>query len=116
MRRAKYGNRKTVVDGLKFDSKREAARWAELVLLDRAGEIRELVRQQSFSLMCDGKPLKIRSKGYPNGRSVRYVADFTYFDVRRQKRVIEDSKGARTDVYKLKRAIMEANGYTIVET
>jgi len=48
MSRSKYRNRKTVVDGITFDSKREAARWQELKLLERAGEITELERQVEY--------------------------------------------------------------------
>jgi hypothetical protein len=112
MRRSKYGNKRVVAaDGLTFDSKREHARWLDLTLLERAGEIRELKRQVRYPLTVDGKPLR-----YPSGRIATYVADYTYWDVRRGKRVVEDAKGMRTDVYKLKRAIMAANGYDILET
>lgn len=116
MTRSKFGNTSAVVDGITFASKREARRYGVLKMLEQAGEIRELERQVSFPLMCDGKPIKIRSRGVPNGRQVRYVADFVYFDVRSNRRVVEDVKGYPSDVYKLKRAIMEANGYTILET
>lgn len=115
-RRSKYGNSATVLDGIRFASKREAKRYRELQLMQMAGEIRELERQVSFPLTCDGKPLKIRSAGYPNGRQVRYVADFTYFSVRDNKRIVEDSKGFRDRVYLLKRAVMETMGYEIKET
>jgi hypothetical protein len=64
-----------------------------------------------FELTCDGKPLR-----YSSGRQVVYVADFTYIDRRHPTVVIEDCKGMRTDVYKLKRAIMQANGYEILES
>lgn len=112
VRRNKYGNhRVTAADGTKFDSKREFTRWQELNLMQKASEISGLRVQVRFPLKCNGKPLL-----YKSGRQVVYVADFVYVDRRHPTVVIEDCKGMRTDVYKLKRAIMRANGYEILET
>lgn len=108
---SKYGNKRQSYAGGNFDSKRELARYRELELLVLAGEISHLKRQVRFPLTCDGKPLR-----YHSGRQVVYVADFTYVDRQKPTLVVEDSKGARTDAYKLKRAIMKANGYEILET
>ena len=54
MQISKYGNRKTEVDGIVFDSKKEAERYRDLKLLERAGDIRELVLQPSFVLNVNG--------------------------------------------------------------
>ena len=96
----KYGARKTTIDGIKFDSKHEAERYAELKLLQRAGEIRDLQLQVPFELI----PAQKR-----NGKTIReckYIADFAYFDKRTGETVVEDAKGMRTDVYKLKKKMM----------
>lgn len=98
--RSKYRNKKTVVDGITFDSRAEAARWTELRMLERAGEITSLERQVPFEL--------VPSEPGPDGkkaRPMRYVADFTYFDAE-GKRHVEDVKGVRTDVYRLKKRLM----------
>jgi len=77
-------------------------------LLERAGHVRDLTLQPSWTFSVDGNAVLIRSDGFPNGRHLKYKADFQYFDVRDGKVVIEDVKGMRTDVYKIKRALMEA--------
>lgn len=105
-KRSKYGNRKTVVDGITFDSKREAERWLYLRAREEAGEISHLERQPIFKLSVGDRPVLIRSKGYPNGRQAKYAADFAYFDG--DRRIIEDAKGHRTRDFILKKAIVEA--------
>ena len=99
----KYGNQKTEVDGYLFDSKREANRYMELKLLERAGEISSLELQPSFELLVQG------------GKSVgKYYADFRY--TQNEEVVVEDAKGVKTDVYRLKKKIVEAvYGIRIVE-
>ena len=92
---AKYNNTKTRVDGRLFDSKAEAARWQELQMLERAGEITELERQVEYELVP-------KQKGE---RAVKYIADFRYKD-HEGKVVVEDTKGVRTPVYILKRKLM----------
>lgn len=103
IRPRKYRNTPMVVDGIRFDSKREATRWSNLRLLERAGQIADLKRQVTF-------PLDV------NGHAVtRYRADFTY--VENGKTVVEDSKGFQTPEYKIKRALMKAvHGVEIVES
>ena len=91
----KYNNTKIRVDGRLFDSKAEAARWQELSLLERAGEITELERQVEYELIP-------KQKGE---RAVKYIADFRYKD-HEGKVVVEDTKGVRTPVYILKRKLM----------
>ena len=92
---SKYHNKKTEVDGIVFDSKREAERYLELKLLERAGAIQDLILQPSFDLIVQG------------GKVIgKYYADFKYRVG--QSVVIEDAKGEKTDVYKLKKKIVEA--------
>ncbi|AKG94553.1 hypothetical protein Shpa_42 [Paracoccus phage Shpa] len=108
----KFGNVPQEVDGIKFDSMKEAARWGALKLLENAGLIRDLKRQVRFPL--EGRDGPIRFK--PSNRPAVYVADFTYFDVPKGVQIIEDAKGYRTPEYKLKRAILAAQGVEIIET
>jgi hypothetical protein len=92
---AKYNNKRTEIDGITFDSKREARRYQELKMLQLTGDIQDLILQPSFDLIVQG------------GRVIgKYYADFKY---RQGNRVIvEDVKGVRTDVYRLKKRIVEA--------
>jgi len=106
----KYGAKKATVDGVKFSSKREAKRWLELQLLSKAGEIKDLRRQAKIALL--GRHDIIRT---PTGRAAYYVADFIYIDNRTGLEVIEDAKGFKTKEYLLKKAILAAQGVTIVE-
>ena len=115
MRRNKYGAKKVIVDGIRFDSKHEARCYQDLKLLEHAGKISELLLQVPFTLTCNDKPLVIRSERYPNGRKIKYIADFMYFDEVARETIIADAKGYRTKDYKLKRAIMETMGFDIVE-
>ena len=91
----KYGNIKTVIDGIKFDSKAEATRYCELKLLDRAGEITELQLQPSFELV---------PKTATENRVI-YKADFSYKE--NGKTVVEDVKGYRTRDYNIKRKLFK---------
>jgi hypothetical protein len=104
----KYRNIKTCVGAIVFDSKREAERYQELRLLVAAGKVKQLELQPKFLLACGGKPVKIRSKGYPNGRRSTYKADFRYWDEDRSKLVVEDVKGYDTTASRLRRAVVEA--------
>jgi len=94
-RPSKYGNRKTVVDGITFASAKEARRYSELKLLERAGEISALMLQPRF-------PLKVNDQ-----LICTYVADFIYQD-KGGSSVVEDAKGFKTPEYKLKRKLMRA--------
>jgi hypothetical protein len=105
---SKYRNTKTVVDGITFDSKKEAQRYHELKLLEKCGEITHLVLQPKFDLYA-AKPLESgwRDIAYVGG----YVADFQYRDQRAGGyTVVEDVKSpaTRTAVYMLKKKIAEA--------
>ncbi len=102
--RAKYGNIKTVVDGITFDSKAEARRYGELKLLERAGEIRDLELQPKFALVGIGAT-----------KICQYRADFAYQHTNGPL-VVEDVKGVRTPVYRLKARLFRDNfGYSITE-
>lgn len=91
----KFGNKKTLVDGRVFASKREARRYGELRLLMRAGEILNLELQPVIACEVNGKHV------------CNYVADFRYTD-RKGRTVYEDSKGYKTDVYRLKKKLVKA--------
>lgn len=101
MSNSKYGNKKVVVDGIKFDSLLEANRWQELKLLQRAKQIQNLDRQVRFELQPSYK------KNNKTIKAINYVADFVYYDLNKQKMIVEDTKGFKTDVYKLKKKIFE---------
>lgn len=95
----KYGNKITEVDGMKFASKLEADRYSELKLMEKAGEINNLEIQVPFvvadAIVWEGKTLP----------SIKYVADFVYYDIREKITVVEDSKGHVTSLYAMKRLL-----------
>lgn len=118
--RDRYGIAKVhTVDGIRFDSKRERNRYLELKLLERAGVITELELQPRISIIIGGVAIKMISKRYPNGRALTYVGDFRYRDLENGGIIVlEDVKmqsGHRPDVYKVKRALINAMGLTITE-
>jgi hypothetical protein len=96
----KYGNRKVSVNGIKFDSIREAQRYSDLLLLQRAGEISDLRIQVPFELV----PKQKDSKGHVI-REIRYIADFVYIE--KGKCIVEDAKGFKTKEYQLKKKLMK---------
>lgn len=98
---SKYHATKTVVDGITFDSKKEAQRYTELKLLERVGEISNLELQKPFELLPSQRDPET---GKVVERAVYYRADFSYIEDGEQ--VIEDTKGMKTDVYILKRKLM----------
>lgn len=95
----KYHAKKTELDGITFDSRKEADRYAELKLLERSGAIHNLRRQVRYELIPaqkkDGKTVE---------RACHYIADFVYEE--NGKTVVEDVKGYRTKEYVLKRKLM----------
>ena len=107
-KRSKYGAQPTVVDGVRFDSKKEAARYQELLMRQRAGEIHGLELQPEF-------PLYVWDTVNKTATHIgKYVADFTYTE--RDQSVVEDVKGMKTPVYRLKKKMVEAQyGVTIRE-
>ena len=104
----KYHARKTVIDGIAFDSASESNRYSELKMLEKHGEITDLRRQVPFILLDD---YVISGK---KKRGIKYVADFVYFEDGIEH--IEDVKGILTPVYKLKKKMFESRyGKTIEE-
>jgi hypothetical protein len=110
----KYGNKKVVVDGEVFDSRREYMRWQDLKFLEMCGAINDLRRQVVFELIPvqREKSTRVYSKGRKKGqpiegkvieKAVTYVADFVYTDNTTGKTVVEDAKGFHTKDYILKR-------------
>lgn len=135
--KSKYHNQKTVVNGITFDSLKEANRYRQLLVYERTGIIRELRLQQEFTL----KEAFVTAEG-ERVKAIRYRADFTYrvsmglykadwdqyfacedllfyTELLRKSgdgvQVIEDVKGVRTDVYKMKYKMMADFGFQIRE-
>lgn len=98
---SKYNSKKTVVDGQKFDSKKEANRYQELLLLEKAGVIKNLSRQVKFVLI----PSQRDESGKVIERECSYKADFVYYEEDGET-VVEDVKGFRTKEYIIKRKLM----------
>ncbi|MEC9268509.1 MAG: DUF1064 domain-containing protein [Pseudomonadota bacterium] len=103
--RSKYGNKKTEIDGITFDSAKEARRYSELRLLERAGEISDLECHPVYPIEINGK------------RICKVVPDFGYLEDGR--RVVEDVKSPITRKnreYRLKKKLVEAvHGIEVVE-
>lgn len=103
--RSKYRNTRTTVEGIKFDSRKEAKRYTELRLLLKAGEIGFLRLQVPYELNPGGE------------FSYKYIADFVYMDAKTGTEIVEDVKGDRTREYIKKRKLMKkVHGITIKET
>lgn len=119
---SKYHAKKVSIQGEVFDSKKEARRFLELQMLEKAGRISGLQRQKKFVLVpAQYEPETTGSrggkiKGKLLEREVAYYADFVYFDEEEKDFVIEDTKGVRTPEYIIKRKLMLwLNGYQIRE-
>lgn len=110
---SKYKAKKTVFDGITFDSRREAQRYAVLKLLEKSGEITDLKRQVVYELI----PAAPKKSGMRAERACTYKADFVYKDCRTGKTVVEDVKGVRPRDYVIKRKLMRAvYGISVQET
>lgn len=107
----KYGSKKVTIDGITFDSKKEAHRYCELKLLLRAGKIKGMELQKTFELIpAQREPSTMTKTGKEKlGRvieqSVKYIADFVYIDDSGNT-VVEDTKGVKTKDYIIKRKLM----------
>lgn len=100
----KYHNKKTVINGIKFDSKLEAERYAQLKMMERAGVIRDLELQPEFELIPSFR------KNGKTWRKTVYKADFRYISCDGDRIIIEDVKGSIsviTDVFRLKQKLFE---------
>lgn len=103
--RSKYNARPVVVDGRRFPSKREAARYGVLVLKERVGQIRNLRCQIPVPILINGEEV------------TRWIADFVYEEAPDWAVIHEDCKGYRTDLYRLKAKLVRvAAGIVIRET
>nr|UVX62060.1 MAG: protein of unknown function (DUF1064) [Bacteriophage sp.] len=106
---SKYHAKKTCVDGIVFDSKREADRYLVLKSMEEDGDIEDLRRQVRYELI---PAFDVDGRHY---RPVFYVADFVYREDGHE--VVEDVKGMMTDVYKLKSKLFAKRyGKAIKET
>lgn len=103
----KYRNNKVIVDDIEFDSKKEANRYKELKLLEKYGKINDLKLQPKFLLQ---ESFKKNGKTY---RAIHYIADFSYYDIENKNYVVEDTKGMKTEVYKLKKKMFEYKYYSL---
>ena len=116
--KSKYYNIKTrALDGTVFDSHKEARRWEELLLLQRAGKITDLQRQVKYELIpaqyetyarYSKKGIRLKDGVKLLERKVDYVADFVYIDAETGETIVEDSKGMRTKDYIIKRKLLLA--------
>ena len=100
LRENKYKNKFIVIDGIKFQSKKEGIRYKELRLLERAGLIKDIKLQTSFELQPSFKK---------NGKTIRaitYRSDFDYI-TKDGKHIVEDVKGYETEIFALKRKLFE---------
>ena len=105
MRHNKFNAKQIKVGGLTFDSRKEFRRYGELRLMERAGEIMDLVFHPRYSLDYNGHHI------------TTYEADFSYKETKGLVNVVEDVKGFKTDVYKLKKKLMKAiHGIEVRET
>jgi len=84
-----------MVDGIRFASKKEASRYGDLKLMEKAGLIDQLELQPKYPLHVNGHKI------------CTYIADFRYMDVETGTRIVEDAKGFKTPAYKLKKKLMK---------
>lgn len=96
-KQSKYKNKKCIYNGIKFDSKKEMAYYIKLKMLEEKGKIKKLELQKTYELQPS---FKVNGKTY---RRITYKADFSYITTEDDKLHIVDTKGFRTEVYKLKR-------------
>lgn len=100
--KSKYHNKKIIIDGIEFDSEKEGNRYIQLKMLKKAGMIKDLQLQVPYVILDGYKK---------NGKTIRaitYKADFVYYDIFLKKTIVEDTKGYRTEVYKLKKKMFES--------
>lgn len=100
------GNERVTVDGFSFDSKAEARRYQELCLLEAAGQIEDLAVHPLYQLQAAFTDSTGRRH-----RAIHYEGDFSYTEVLdpqsvQGRAVVEDVKGHRTEVFKLKEKLL----------
>lgn len=99
--KSKYNNKKTLIDNISFDSLKEAKRYQELKSKEKTGEIHDLELQKEFELQPN---FKLDKKTI---RKITYKCDFYYFSIKDNKYIVEDVKGFKTDIYRLKKKLFE---------
>ena len=92
----KYKAKRTLLDGICFDSKAEASYYAGLKLRQRAGEVEDVEMQRPYALIIEGQLI------------CTYRADFVFWDVAERRRRVIDVKGIETPAFKIKRKLMKA--------
>ena len=100
----KYNAKKTTIGNITFDSKLEAERFQQLLLLEQAGEISGLQLQVEFQILKGWKNPETGEKI----RSRNYIADFVYIDEATNKAIAEDTKGVETADFRLKWAMVKS--------
>lgn len=104
-RKSKYGNKRTIIKGIEFHSKKEGFRYLELCSLVKSGNIKDLRLQVKYEFEKNGRVFS------------SYKADFVYFDIKKGVYIVEDVKGYRTDMYRLKKNMMKVfHDIDILET
>ncbi len=106
--RNKYGNCKTTIDGYTFDSRKEARRYLTLKHMQEEGKITDLTLQAKFQVLDPFIKFGKKVGG------ISYIADFAYIDAESGRLTVEDVKGFKTDVYKLKRKLFESRYREVV--
>ena len=109
MKAPKYKARPMTIDGHRFDSQAEGARYRTLKLLERAGEITGLELQPVF-VLAPGVLVPGEKRKRP---ALRYVADFAYTDTD-GRRVVLDVKGVQTPVFRMKMHLLALQGVAVV--
>ena len=100
--RNKYNNKKTVINGITFHSQKEGLRYIELKQMEKNKKILNLILQPKFKIVVNG--MKVCS----------YIADFSYIKRNTRgkedypKTIIEDVKGFKTSIYRIKKKLMKA--------
>jgi hypothetical protein len=97
---SKKSKAERTVDGHLFMSKRESERYKVLKDLENKGDIKDLQIQPKFILQ-----LSFTDAMGEKHREIAYIADFRYYDTKTKKDIVEDTKGYRTDIYKLKKKL-----------
>ena len=118
--RNKYGNKSLVVNGIKYDSKKELRVLNDIVSMEKGGLVRDVVFKTTYTFEVNGEPIryisdKVNKDGSRKlGRILTWTDDVSFYDCELGYRRIIDVKGFQTDVFKMKRALMKAvNGIDV---
>lgn len=108
IKQSKYKNKHVEYHGIKFDSKKEGSYYLKLKTMEELGIIKDLKLQVKFELQPS---FKFNGKTI---RAINYIADFTYYDENNKYHIV-DTKGVKTEIYKIKKKMMQYKGYEIEE-